>query len=340
MKNLKSILSFLIGLVIIVVLAKYIGLEKIIKIFLHVKPIFIIFFIITSIVIMFLRVLKWKFILESHDINVPLKDLFMYRIAGMAVSYLTPSAHVGGEPVRAYLISKKANVPFEKAMSSVIIDKAIELTLNGFFTVVFSIFVLAFFKLPLLVKIFIYANLILITFLVILFYIRTINGKGFFTFFFDKLRLEKIKFLKKYKNKVVEIDKTTSELFYYSKYYLHLAFITHLLSWILSLVEFQLVLMMFGFGISWINAFLVYAGVGLAYTIPVPGALGILEVVQSFVAKLTHLPVQVSFAVSFVVRARDGIWTIIGVLYLYLKKLKISELLSSKASKGENHHEK
>ncbi len=325
-KKIKPLISFLIGTIITIILAYYVGLGKIINIFLHVKLIYIIFFTITSIVIMFLRVIKWRLILESHDIDIPMLDLFMYRLAGFAVSYLTPSAHIGGEPVRAYFVSKKAKVDFNKAFSSVIIDKAIELTLDGFFTVVFTLIVLAFFKIPLAIKLFFYFNLILITFLILLFYVRTINGKGFFTFFFTTLKLGRIKFLKKYEKKVKKIDKTITELFYYSKYYLHLAFLMHFLAWILSLVEFQLILMMFGFRISWINAFMVYAGVGLAYLIPIPGALGILEVIQSFVAQITKLPIQTSFAVSFVVRARDGIWTIIGVLYLYFKGVNFNNL--------------
>ncbi len=338
-KNIKPLISLVVGTLITIALAYYIGLGKIVNIFLHVKLIYIIFFTITSAVIMFLRVVKWKLILESHDIDVSIRNLFMYRLAGFAVSYLTPSAHIGGEPVRAYFVSKKAKVNFNKAFSSVIIDKAIELTLDGFFTVMFTLIVLAFFKIPLLIKLFFYFNLILITSLILLFYVRTINGKGFFTFFFDNLRLSKIRFLKKYEKQVRSIDKTISELFYHSKYYLHLAFLMHFLAWILSLVEFQLILMMFGFRISWINAFMVYAGVGLAYLIPIPGALGILEVIQSFVAQITKLPIQTSFAVSFVVRARDGIWTIIGVLYLYFVKINFKNL-NMKELRRENENKK
>lgn len=322
-KSVVSILSLVVGVLLTVALAYYIGLEKIVGLFSHIKLIFLIFFLITSFFIMFLRVIKWKFVLESHGIEIPFWNLFMYRIAGMAVSYLTPSAHVGGEPVRAYLVSKHG-VDFNEAISSVIIDKAIELTLDGLFTVIFITIIVFTFHFSIFLKLFLLFNVLLITFLISLFYIRTINGKGFFVYFYEKLKLNKIKALRKYHENLVKLDSKTMELFYKTKHYFKLAFAVHLLAWLLSVVEYQLILLMFGFKVSWITAFIVYAGVGFAYVVPLPGALGILELVQSIVAKITKLPLQTSFGVGFVVRARDGIWTLIGVLYLYFAKVNIT----------------
>ena len=328
-QSLSLTLSLLFGLALIAVLAKYIGLDKVISVF-RINKVYLILFLITSFTIMFLRVLKWKFILESHQIKVPFGNLFMYRIAGFAVSYLTPSAHIGGEPVRAYLLSKH-NVDITKAFSSVVIDKAIELTLNGAFTVAFFALILLKFHFNIFLKYFLLLNLILIFFLIVLFYVRTINGKGFFMFFYHLLRLYKIKRIRKFRERIQKIDENNTTLFYQSRYYFPLAFTTHLLAWLLSILEYQLILLMFGFKVSLINAFMVYAGTGFAYLIPLPGALGILEAVQSLIAQFTGLPTQLSFGVSFIVRARDGFWTLLGVVYLYFLKINlISQVLSGK----------
>ncbi|NIA03809.1 MAG: hypothetical protein GWP09_00480, partial [Nitrospiraceae bacterium] len=67
-QSLSLTLSLLVGLIITAILAKYIGISKVISIF-KINKIYLILFLITSFTIMFLRVLKWKFILESHQIK-------------------------------------------------------------------------------------------------------------------------------------------------------------------------------------------------------------------------------------------------------------------------------
>ena len=335
MKKITSIIiSAIVGLLLIIGVAYYIGVDNILSVF-KLSPKYLVLFLITSFLIMFLRVLKWKFIVESHNIKVPFLSLFMYRIAGFGVSFLTPSSHVGGEPLRAYLLTKH-NVKFTKAFGSVIIDKAIELTLNGFFTVIFVTFIVISYSFNIYLKLFLLLNLFLIIFLISVFYWRTIHGTGFFLFFYEMLRFDKFKLTKKIKKYIIDLDKNTIKLFYQSRAYFPLAFITHLVSWLLSLVEYQLILLMLGYKVNLITAFMIYAATGFAYVIPIPGALGVLEITQSLVAHISRLKPGVGFAVSFIVRGRDGLWTIIGITYLYITKVNfIKQLLNNKLNEKE-----
>ncbi len=328
-KKLSLVISILFGILLIVGLAFYIGIDKIKAVFTFFSFKYLIFFLFISIFIMFLRVLKWKFILQSQHIKVPITKLFMYRIGGFAVSFLTPSAHVGGEPIRAYLLANH-KIKFRKALSSVVVDKAIELTLNGFFTCAFLIVALIYFKLPLLIKLFSFFLLFLILTLIALFYYKTLAGEGFFSFIFTTLKLGKLKKVSKYKNYIKKLDSEVATLFYESKGYFGVVFLTHMTAWLFSLLEYQLVLLMLGYKVSIFTAFGIYAATGAAYTIPIPAALGILEFTQSIMTSLTKLNSQVGFVISFIIRGRDGIWALIGIAYLYYRRVNfIAQIISN-----------
>ncbi|MEM2121790.1 MAG: lysylphosphatidylglycerol synthase transmembrane domain-containing protein, partial [Candidatus Woesearchaeota archaeon] len=237
-KKLSLIISVLIGLVLIFAIAYYIGFEAIKSVFTFFSFKYLVLFIVISFFIFFLRALKWYFIAESHGIKVPFHKLFIYRIADFSVSFLTPSAHVGGEPIRAYLLSQH-NIRFKKAFSSVIVDKSIELTLNGLFTCIFLILILINFKLPESIRLFSLFSSLIIILLIFLFYYKTLLGDGFFSFFYKLLKLDRFKLTSKYTSYVKSLDKEVSKLFYKSRYYFGVAFLLHMSAWILSVFEYQ-----------------------------------------------------------------------------------------------------
>lgn len=53
----------------------------------------------------------------------PRRALFFARMAGESVNYVTPSAWIGGEPVKAYLLSRSHGVPMAAGISSVVVAK-------------------------------------------------------------------------------------------------------------------------------------------------------------------------------------------------------------------------
>ncbi|MGB9748502.1 MAG: lysylphosphatidylglycerol synthase transmembrane domain-containing protein [Candidatus Woesearchaeota archaeon] len=334
-KKLSLLISLLLGLSLIVVIAYYIGFEAIRSVFTFFSFRYLILFLIVSFLIFFLRTLKWYFIAESHDIRVPFYKLFIYRIADFSISFLTPSAHVGGEPIRAYLLSQH-NIKFKKAFSSVIIDKSIELTLNGLFTCIFLILVLINFKLPESIKLFSIFLSILIIMLIFLFYYKTLSREGFFSFFYRILKLDKLKFSAKYTDYVRSLDNEVSILFYKSRYYFGVAFLLHMSAWILSVFEYQIILKMLGLKVDILSAFAAYAATGVSYIIPIPAALGVLEFSQSIMSSISGFGSQVGFVLSFIIRGRDGLITLFGIIYLYFRKINfITQLISNNGKAKE-----
>lgn len=86
---------------------------------------------------------SWAVLLRGAGIQVPWGSLSTALVAGYSVSYLTPSMYLGGEPVRAYLVSKRAGVPMARVMATVVVERLLSgvallmfASLGGFFALI------------------------------------------------------------------------------------------------------------------------------------------------------------------------------------------------------------
>jgi glycosyltransferase 2 family protein len=86
-------------------------------------------------VILLLITSRWWLILRSGGHRLPYALLFLYRLAGFALSYFTPGPQVGGEPLQVLLLTRRHEVPAAAAISSVLLDKLLELFSNFAFLV-------------------------------------------------------------------------------------------------------------------------------------------------------------------------------------------------------------
>ncbi len=113
-----SFLLIIIGLSIVGVLVLYFGQREIVM---HISQLslsdFFLLFVV-QVTILVLSATKWWIILGDKTISY--KSVLSISLIGYLVNGLTPIA--GGEPVRAYLISKIENVSSQKAFSSVFVD--------------------------------------------------------------------------------------------------------------------------------------------------------------------------------------------------------------------------
>ena len=77
-----------------------------------------------SCVAVLLDALGWRVVLAGHP--VPFRVVLRARLAGEAVNLTTPTASVGGEPLKAYLL--RPHVPLADALASVVVDKTTVVT--------------------------------------------------------------------------------------------------------------------------------------------------------------------------------------------------------------------
>ena len=74
-----------------------------------------------------LMTVRWWQLLRALAAPIRLRTVCAYRLAGNAVSYLTPGPHFGGEPLLVYLLRHRQDIPLPAAATSVALDRVLEL---------------------------------------------------------------------------------------------------------------------------------------------------------------------------------------------------------------------
>lgn len=273
-------------------------------------------YLIISILIAAFLTIKWAVVLHAQDDHVPFHRLFAYRLVGYSVNYLTPTMHVGSEPIRAFLL-KGEGVTTERAFSNVIIDKSVELMTNvsfffiGALLLLNSVDVEGYMKLTVLI-----VSLVLMLGMGL--FIGGVLGKqSMFVAIFRTLRLHKIKKLQHIEENLAKIERDVED-FYRRKPYHFLSLIgIMVVLWILMYFEYRSVLLFLGHEANILQIFLILTGVGLAYSIPVPAAIGTLELGQLSAAKVLDLGSVTGVTLAFIIRSRDLIWAILGIIFIF-----------------------
>lgn len=91
--------------------------------------------VIFNLGVLFLFALRWQLILSAFGTTVSIGRVLAYRLAGFGLSYFTPGPQFGGEPLQVLLLNRREAVPAAVAVTSVILDKLLELLANFTFLV-------------------------------------------------------------------------------------------------------------------------------------------------------------------------------------------------------------
>lgn len=86
---------------------------------------FLLILLLLQTMIMINSAVKWRIILMNSRISI--KNILLATLVGYLVNNITPVGLAGGEPVRAYLLSRAENIRFSTAVSSVIVDLFLEI---------------------------------------------------------------------------------------------------------------------------------------------------------------------------------------------------------------------
>jgi uncharacterized protein (TIRG00374 family) len=77
--------------------------------------------------------LRWWLIVRLLGCRASIAEAWAIRLAGFAVSYLTPGTQFGGEPLQVALLQRRRPIASQAAAASVVIDRAVELLANATF---------------------------------------------------------------------------------------------------------------------------------------------------------------------------------------------------------------
>ncbi|HHJ00828.1 MAG TPA: hypothetical protein ENJ81_01405, partial [Candidatus Aerophobetes bacterium] len=115
--------STIIAGIIFVLLFYIIGVEQILSRIGELGLVGSVIFVGTALFILFISAVSWQVILKGYGYRLPFRDVIVARTIGFAISYLTPSAYIGGEPLRIYILSKKHSLSLTRVGATVIVSK-------------------------------------------------------------------------------------------------------------------------------------------------------------------------------------------------------------------------
>lgn len=115
-------LLLLLGCLTLGLIVWHIGPENIYAAATRLGPAALCVILIPSLVMYAVEAYGWKVTLGPAGQAVPFLRVFAVRTAGEVVNMTTPTAYVGGEPLKAYLL-QKSGVPMVEGLASVVIAK-------------------------------------------------------------------------------------------------------------------------------------------------------------------------------------------------------------------------
>ena len=320
-KSIFYSLSLLVGLILFFIALKEIGLGNIILIL---RKISLIQFI-AALGIIFLAfligTLRWKTIINTYlDRPLSFKDIFIPRIIGFCINYLTPVVFAGGQPVKAYVVRERNKCSLEKIIVSIILEEAIFLSILFVFVVLGVVFLFSSFSLPSLLENIVLLVIFLCSIIFFLFYYRIFRKKpgkrGFFTFFIEMLRLDKINVINNIKEKIADIEK---EIFYFfKKQKRKLIFVSFLtvIEILFFIFAYYLIISYLSPGLNFLEVVSINSLVNIIYFIPIPAALGSFEWSQALIFNVFGLSLNTGIAFSLIVRILNLILVSMGILFL------------------------
>lgn len=111
-----------LGLIVLSLLVWHIGPANIYKAATQLGPAALLAILIPSVLMYSVEAYGWKVVLGRVAQGVPFWRLLAIRMAGEVVNMTTPTAYLGGEPLKAYLL-RKYDVPMAEGAASVVIAK-------------------------------------------------------------------------------------------------------------------------------------------------------------------------------------------------------------------------
>jgi len=121
----KRVILFLLSLALIGGILYYVGFEDTIGVMLSIPPSCFVFLLLLQLFTMFMSAVKWRVVLRRF--RVSFRNLLAATFVGYFINNVTPIGIAGGEPVKAYLLSKKEKIPSEAVFSSVVVDLFLEI---------------------------------------------------------------------------------------------------------------------------------------------------------------------------------------------------------------------
>jgi len=310
----KTAIFLIIGIIIMVVILNFIGIDEIIT-SLKIADFSLIFLaIVVQFLTYYLLALRWDIINKIANINVSIQSILLMILVGFSINNITPSGRGGGEPVRAFILSKYAKRPYEETFATVIADKALDM----FPFLVLSIISVIFFILSFDLSDLGHGNLILAILIISVVGVTIASGLVIYTSINEKFGKKATSWvvnlinrfykkdpesLEKKAMKAISGFQKTMRMMLSDKKILYYALPLSFLIWASEILRVYIVFLAFGVTVSPLLIGAVFILASLIGMIPLlPGGLGAIDGVMISFYSLAGIPPSISAAATVIER--------------------------------------
>lgn len=259
----------------------------------------------------------WSLTLGRWTSRVGFVRLFMVRMAGEAINATTPTAMLGGEPMKAYLLTR-SEIPMVEGLASVVTAKTI-MTLAQILYMLLglsaTLWLVGGTEYNVLVA---FVSVGLLGFGVFLFLVvqRYGIGRGVLTVA-DTCRIRSQR-LEAYRPRLLELDRTIRTFYGQRRRTVLVSMGVHFTAWLTELFEVYAILYFLGAEVGWLSSLSIAAMTALikGSVSFVPGGLGVQE--GGYLVFLMALGFGEVTGITFAVirRIREILWILIGLVFL------------------------
>jgi glycosyltransferase 2 family protein len=281
---------------------------------LRLSPIALLGLALLNVLILLLFTGRWWIVMRALGYRLPFLSLTFYRLAGFGISYFTPGPQVGGEPLQIHLLHRRHRVTGASAVAGVSLDKLIELLANLSFLIFGLILVfrgqllsssrlLLLLSTGLLTLPIIYISLLRLSSRPVAWFLMQLSFLGQLWPAFERAR-----------HQVISVEEQVSALVRHKPKALIGALLLSFATWILMIFEYWLTIRILGVYMQPAQVIAALTAARLAFLLPVPAGLGVLEAGQVAAMHLLGFDPVVGISASLLIRARDitlgavGLW--------------------------------
>jgi len=263
--------------------------------------------------------LRWRVVLGAFPDPPGLRRLVAFRAASQTLASILPGGRVGGEPLRVWY-AMQAGVPTPIAVTSVVVDRTLEMATGLPFVVAFAL-VLATRNVPGIEQAAIAAVVGMASLGVAAATgIRRLRRGGLLAPFVESLGRWRPG-LAQHAGVVAQAEDAARRLLDEPRR-LAIALAIGVAADCLTLVQFACLLAAFGLPHAPIAVVAAVFASGAARMLPVPGAVGTVEAAEVWIFGVLGHPPEVGLAVGIATRLRDLVWAAPGLAYLLLRTLR------------------
>ena len=332
----KSLIFISVSIAILIVMLYFVGIDRIITILKRANVYLIVLAVVVQIVTYFLYTLRWNIINDAADIKISFKNLLPIVMVGLAVNNITPSGRGGGEPVRAYILSKQYNYRIKDTFATVVTDRVLD-TFPFLVLAVITIFsMVIYFKVALwLVIVMILAVIGIIGLLAVIVYMSVnisfgSRVEGWIVNLVSKFRKKDLDKVEKRVHEFISGFQDNMKILISNKKVLYYTVPLSFLIWIFEILRVYIVFSAFGTSLSFVVISEVFIVASLVGMIPLlPGGLGAVDGLMAFLYSKAGIALSLTAPITIIERL-ISFWmaTFIGLIIIPYYGASVLEKIS------------